>query len=175
MFEPIRTKRLLIRPFQAGDAADLAARRNDPEVAKYQNWVVPFTMEEAEKVEAELIAMDGPQNEEWWMAVVADSNTGETLGDLALRLSQQGRTAEIGYTFASEHWGHGYAVEALEALVAYLFDVLDVTRVFGMLHPENTASAMVMERTGFLYEGHTKLSFWLGDFQRGRLDLRADP
>ncbi len=161
MFEPIRTKRLLIRPFRSGDAASLEARRNDPLVAKYQNWAVPFTTEQAETVEAELVAMDGPQDEEWWMAVVADAESGETLGDLALHLSQKGRTAEIGYTFASEHWGHGYAVEALEALVAYLFDVLGVTRVFGLLNPENTASAMVMERTGFLYEGHTKLSFWL--------------
>jgi diamine N-acetyltransferase len=32
-----------------------------------------------------------------------------------------------------------------------------------MLHPDNRASAMVLERTGFLFEGHTRLSFWLGD------------
>jgi len=30
-----------------------------------------------------------------------------------------------------------------------------------MLHPDNPASAMVLERTGFLFEGHTKSSFWL--------------
>ena len=32
-----------------------------------------------------------------------------------------------------------------------------------MLHPDNRASAMVLERTGFLFEGHTRLSFWLDD------------
>lgn len=163
MFEPIRTKRLLIRPFQSGDAVALEARRNDPLVAKHQNWSLPFTAEQAATVETELVAMGGPQDEEWWMAVVADAVTGETLGDLALHLSQKGRTAEIGYTFASEHWGHGYAIEATDAFLAYLFEVQGVTRVFGMLHPDNAASAMVMERTGFLYEGHTKLSFWLED------------
>ena len=31
-----------------------------------------------------------------------------------------------------------------------------------MLHPDNPASAMVMERNGFLFEGHTRSSFWLG-------------
>jgi RimJ/RimL family protein N-acetyltransferase len=45
--------------------------------------------------------------------------------------------------------------------VEYLFADLDVTRVFGMLHPDNPASAMLLERTGFLFEGHTRSSFWL--------------
>jgi diamine N-acetyltransferase len=32
-----------------------------------------------------------------------------------------------------------------------------------MLHPDNTASAMVLERCGLLFEGHTRSSFWLED------------
>jgi len=117
-------------------------------------------MDRAEKLVLELVAMDGPQDDEWWMAVVCDVDSGEVFGDLALHLGQRARTAEVGYTFAREHWGNGYAVEALDALVGYLFDDLGVTRVFGMLHPDNRASAMVLERTGFLFEGHTRSSFW---------------
>ncbi len=163
VFTPIRTERLLIRPFRPDDAAGLAARRNDPEVAKYQNWEVPFTLEQAEALVAELVAMDGPAIDEWWMAVVEDGATGVVLGDLALHLTWQGRTAEVGYTFDAAHWGSGYAVESVTALVEYLFEELGVTRAFGMLHPDNPASAMVLERTGFLYEGHLKSSFWVGD------------
>jgi RimJ/RimL family protein N-acetyltransferase len=69
----------------------------------------------------------------------------------------------VGYTLAWEHWGEGYATEALEALIEHLFDGLGVTRVFGMLHPDNVASAMVLERTGLLFEGHTRSSYWVGD------------
>ena len=145
MFTPIRTERLLIRPFRLEDAAGLAERRNDPTVAKYQNWLLPFTTEQAEKIVSELVAMEGPENDQWWMAIVEDSASGETLGDLALHLSWERRTAEVGYTFATANWGHGYAVEALTALIEYLFDDLGVTRVFGMLHPCNPASAMVLE------------------------------
>jgi RimJ/RimL family protein N-acetyltransferase len=163
MFTPIRTQRLLIRPFEPGDAAGLALRRNDPEVARYQNWTLPYASELAQKVVDELLAMDGPVNEDWWMAIVCDAETGTVYGDLALHLSWEGRTAEVGYTLAREHWGKGIATEALEALVAYLFEDLGVTRVFGMLHPDNIASAMVLERTGFQFEGHTKLSYWVGD------------
>ena len=163
MFTPIRTERLLIRPFRLEDAAALAAYRDDPAVAKYQNWTRPFTIERAEQLVSELVAMEGPENDQWWMAVIADAASGETLGDLALHLSWQRRTAEVGYTLATAHWGHGYAVEALTAMIEYLFDGLGVTRVFGILHPDNPASAMVLERSGLLFEGHTKSSFWLGD------------
>jgi aminoglycoside 6'-N-acetyltransferase len=161
VFTPIQTERLLIRAMSADDAASLAARRNDPEVARYQNWPTPFPLEQAESIAAEVAAMDGPENDEWWMATVCDRETDEILGDLALHMTQDCHTAEVGYTFALEHWGKGYAVEALQALVDYLFETLDVTRVFGMLHPDNPASAMVMERCGFLFEGHTRSSFWL--------------
>ena len=163
MFSPIRTERLLIRPFRPGDAAGLAARRNDPVVARYQDWELPFTEDQARQRVSAVVAMDGPTNEEWWMAVVADPDTDEALGDLAVHLTWKGRTAEVGYTFAKVHWGKGFAREALAAMVEYLFDQLGVSRIFGMLHPDNPASAMVLERTGFRFEGHTRLSFWLGD------------
>jgi RimJ/RimL family protein N-acetyltransferase len=163
VFTPIRTERLLIRPFSGADAAGLASRRNDPEVAKYQNWEQPYSLEQAEELVSELVAMDGPENEEWWMAAVCDPNTGEVLGDLALHLTWEGRTAEVGYTFATQYWGRGYVVEAVAALLVYLFEDLGVTRAFGMLHPDNPASALVLERTGFLFEGHTRSSFWVGD------------
>jgi RimJ/RimL family protein N-acetyltransferase len=161
VFTPIRTERLLIRPFINDDVASFAARRNDPAVAKYQDWTLPCQPEQAKHVVSELVEMDGPVNDEWWMAVVCDRRTDEVLGDLAVRLTSEGRTAEVGYSFASEHWGRGYAVESTAALVEFLFVDVQVTRVFGMLHPDNPASAMVMERTGFLFEGHTKSSFWL--------------
>jgi RimJ/RimL family protein N-acetyltransferase len=154
---------LLIRPLQSGDVVGLAERRSDPEVARYQDWSIPYPVDRAERLVEELVVMDGPRNDEWWMAVVCDIDTGEVFGDLALHLGHKARTAEVGYTFARDHWGKGYAVEALEALVEYLFDDLGVTRVFGMLHPDNRASAMVLERAGFLFEGHTASSFWEGD------------
>lgn len=163
MFTAIETDRLQIRSFTEGDVDDLVARRNHPDVARYQNWELPYTREAAESMVAGIIEMDGPANDEWWMAVVGERDTGQVIGDLAVHLSWQGRTAEIGYTFDREHWGQGFAGEAAEALVAYLFETLGVTRVFGMLHPDNPASAMVLERAGLLFEGHTRSSFWVGD------------
>lgn len=162
-FTPLRTGRLLIRPVRPGDAAAIVERRNHPEVAEYQNWTVPYTFERANALVAEVGAMDGPVDDEWWMATVADLTDTTVLGDLAVRLSWQGRTAEIGYTLARQWWGAGYGVEAAGAMVAYLFDELGVTRVEGSLHPDNQASAMVLERLGLRFEGHTVGSYWVDE------------
>jgi RimJ/RimL family protein N-acetyltransferase len=161
MFTPITTERLVIRPFTEGDVDNFHARRDDPDVALYQDWVTPYPYEDAERIVASLVEMEGPERDGWWMVIVGDRFTGEVYGDLSVHLDEDGHTSEIGYTFDARHWGSGYAVESLGPLVDYLFEELHVTRVFGMLHPDNPASAMVMERTGFRFEGHTRRSFWL--------------
>jgi RimJ/RimL family protein N-acetyltransferase len=163
MFEPIRTDRLLLRPARLADAEPLAAWRSDPEVARYQNWIPPYSLERAEEMVARMVAMDGPANEEWWMLTIADPDDTAVFGELVMHLTWECRTAEIGYTLAREAWGRGYASEAAAALVEYLFDTIGVTRVEGMLHPDNQSSAMVLERVGMRFEGHTRSSFWVGD------------
>jgi RimJ/RimL family protein N-acetyltransferase len=158
-FDQIRTERLLVRAFEPADVVGLFERRNDPDIAKYQDWSVPFPIERAQSMVDSMVAMEGPENDDWWMAVVCLADSDEVVGDLAVHLSWDCRSAEVGYNFLPSVWGQGYAVESLGALTDYLF-ANDVTRVFGMLHPDNTASAMVLERVGMLFEGHTKLSFW---------------
>jgi RimJ/RimL family protein N-acetyltransferase len=163
VFEPILTPRLVIRQARRDDADALYQRRNDPLVARYQDWTTPYPMAKVEVALAEIADLDGPQPDQWWMATVEDAQTKEIVGDLAVHLTSGGRTAEIGYTFESRHWGKGLAVEAVDGLVDRLFSDEQTTRLTGLLHPDNRASAMVLERTGFLFEGHTRLSFWLGD------------
>ena len=43
-----------------------------------------------------------------------------------------------------------------------------------MLHPDNPASAMVLERTGFLFEGRHEIVVLAGRRVVRRLDLRDD-
>lgn len=159
MFTPLRTERLIVRSPTLDDVENLHARRNDPEVSALQDWEYPYPLEKAQTLVASVIEAGEPTNDEWWLGIVA-RHDGLVVGDLALHLTWEGKTAEVGYSLDREYWSNGYASEALAALVDYLFDSLDVTRAFGMLDPANPASARVLERTGFLYEGRTKSSFW---------------
>ena len=158
-FTPLHTVRLIVRAARSDDVDNLYARRNDPEVAELQDWEYPYPMEKAVSLISSAVEMGRPRNEEWWPAMVC-LQSGEVVGDLVVHLTWEGRTAEVGYSLDRRHWGNGYATEALTALVDFLFDGLGVTRVFGMLDPANPRSARVLERTGFLYEGRTRSSYW---------------
>ncbi len=160
MFE-LHTERLLIRSPRPEDAQAIWAWRNDPRVSALQSWELPYPMETIRTRIAEQPTV--PTAESWWTGIVEVAATGEAIGELVAQLTNGTRTAEVGYTLAHDAWGRGYAVEGLSALVAHLFETLPVTRVWGGLHPENRASAMVLERVGMLFEGHTQLSFWIGE------------
>lgn len=163
-FAPIRTDRLILRAPLASDADAAYERRSRPDVARYQDWEMPYTRERAEASMAGVAAFDGPAVDRGWTITVVDADEPERiLGDLAVELRWGGRVGYFGYTFHPDYWGRGYATEASTALVRYLFDELGVTRVESSLHPDNPPSARVLEACGLLFEGLTRESFWVGD------------
>lgn len=163
-FEPIRTERLILRPPRLRDAEAAYERRSLAEVARYQDWEMPYTRERAARSMARVAAMDGPVDGAGWTITVVDAEAPERiLGDLAVELRWGGRTGYVGYTFHPDHWGRGYAAEAAQALVRYLFTEAEVGRIESSLHPDNLPSARVLEACGLAFEGHTRQSFWVGD------------
>lgn len=50
---PLTSERLCIRMMRAEHATNLLEYRNDPEVARFQDWEVPFTEEMADRLIAE--------------------------------------------------------------------------------------------------------------------------
>jgi ribosomal-protein-alanine N-acetyltransferase len=66
------------------------------------------------------------------------------------------RRAELGYALGRPFWGSGYMHEALEAVIAYAFETLDLNRLEADIDPRNHASARTLERLGFQKEGHLR-------------------
>lgn len=163
-FEPMRTERLLLRHWQVGDAEFAFEYRNLPEVARYQDWEMPYTLERAHKNVERLAAMEGPTPESGWSVIVCDPDDPDRVfGDLYVGFEWDGRVGYFGYTLHPDHWGKGYATEASLALVTWFFEVAGVSRIESSLHPDNPASARVLEACGMLYEGLKREGFWVGD------------
>jgi RimJ/RimL family protein N-acetyltransferase len=59
--------------------------------------------------------------------------------------------AITGYVLAKDAWGHGYATEALSAIVE-LARTLNVRSLRASCHVENIASIRVLEKCGFVRE-----------------------
>lgn len=63
--------------------------------------------------------------------------------------------AELGWCLDPEYSGHGYAAEAVTALLRICFDDLGLRRVRAECFADNTASWRLMERLHFRRETHT--------------------
>jgi RimJ/RimL family protein N-acetyltransferase len=133
------------------DVTAFAAYRDQSDVARYQDWALPYTVDLAHQLIDEMRGIDGPVPGEW-VQLAIDNGEG-LVGDLAVFVDTDVRTALVGYTIDPAHQGRGYATEAVGALVDRLFDRLRLHRVAATLDPANVASARLLERLGFRYEG----------------------
>jgi RimJ/RimL family protein N-acetyltransferase len=160
-FASLRTGRLLVRRFRPGDAATLAAYRSDPEVARYQSWEVPFTLEQARRFVAGL-ATDHPDTPgAWFQFAVELDATGEHVGDLAAHTDDADPgLARIGFTIAPAHQRRGYATEAVTALLDYLLVERGKRRVVADCDARNRASVAVLAGVGMRREAHHLQSVW---------------
>lgn len=133
------------------DITEFTRYRNIPEVARFQDWPMPFTRDHAYVIADDMERCDGPTRGHW-VQLGLDGPDG-LVGDLAVWLADDGLLAMVGYTLAPEHQGHGYAIEAVESIVAHLFARRRVHRIAATIDPRNLASARVLERTGFRHVG----------------------
>jgi [ribosomal protein S5]-alanine N-acetyltransferase len=85
---------------------------------------------------------------------------GEAVGGIGFMLLQDVErvSAEIGYWLGEAYWGRGICTEALRALTAYAIEHHGLTRVFALPFSHNTASCRVLEKAGYVLEGHLRRS-----------------
>jgi RimJ/RimL family protein N-acetyltransferase len=149
----LTTARLRLRPFTQDDAAPLFRVFSDEQVVRFWSVGAWTDIAQAEKMieEALLAYREGGLSR----YAIALADTDELIGICNLRgFFEQNRRCELGYALGSAHWGHGYAFEALEALLGHAFSALDMNRIEADIDPRNDASARLLERLGFRQEGY---------------------
>jgi RimJ/RimL family protein N-acetyltransferase len=150
---PIRTERLLLRPLMPGDVDSLLAYRSRPDVCRY----VPFEPMDRQLIVDRLAGpwartdLTGEGQSLTLGAVLAD--TGQLVGDVILFWhSLEHRGGEIGYVFNPDFAGHGYATEAVRAVMRQGFETFGLRRIVARLDERNEASAKLARRLGMRQE-----------------------
>ncbi len=116
------TPRLIIRNFRDSDLEPLLACRNDPEVAIYQGWKLPYPRESGLELIANTKDKEAVHQGEGLQLAVQLKDTAETIGDLGLFVFRHdARQARIGFTIARGHWRRGFATEASTRLLGVSF------------------------------------------------------
>ena len=113
----------------------------------------PYTMNDARRW---LEMVVGHEPETNFAIVVAH----EAVGGIGFTVQHDvaRRSAEIGYWLGEEFWGRGIATEALVAVTDHAFSNYDVCRLYAHVFDWNRASARVLEKAGYVFEGRMSRS-----------------
>ena len=148
-------ERHAIRHFVPKDAASIARHANDADVASNLRDVFPhpYGIEDAVAFIDHVLATDPITH----YAITCDD---EAVGAMGLRIGSDifRRSAEIGYWIGREHWGKGIATLAVKALSTWAFDTFDLARLHAGVFVHNKASARVLEKAGYRYEGRARMA-----------------
>jgi RimJ/RimL family protein N-acetyltransferase len=152
---PILTERLLLRPIDPVEDIDaMHAYRSREDVCRYIP-PVPVTREQLAETYSNPERTRSVLTEAGQVLALAIvvRETGRLVGDIILMwLEAEHRGGEVGYIIGPEHQGHGYATEAVRAVLALGFDGLGLHRITGRIDARNPASGRVLTKAGMRQE-----------------------
>ncbi len=143
------TPRLNYRQPLASDLARLYAIYSDPQTQQF-NPAGPLTsLAQAQQLLDQWLAHWAEHGHGWW--AISTSQAPEHIigfGGVAAHDYLGERRMNLGYRFAVDAWGHGYATELGHEALGYAIDQLGLAQVFALVRPDHGASIRVLEKIG---------------------------
>jgi [ribosomal protein S5]-alanine N-acetyltransferase len=151
--DTLTTQRLLMRRFRVSDAIAFHAILSDAQAMRF--W---STLPHRELAETE----------DWIRRTIAGIEAGEADDFVVLHQGQiVGKAGfwhgnEIGMVFAPGSWGHGFAGEAVRAILARAGE-RGMTSVRADVDPRNERSLRLLAKLGFIETGRAKATLQIGE------------
>jgi RimJ/RimL family protein N-acetyltransferase len=146
----IVTARLRLDALRGEDAEALLAYRGDPAVARFQGWKPTSLADARQFIETQHgLAPDTPGT--WWQRAIRLRDSDALIGDLGLHFVDD-KTVEVGISLAPAKQRHGYAREALEVMLDFVFGGLRKQRVTARVEPRNFMCMRLLEGLGMRRE-----------------------
>src|SRR3990167_4315485 len=124
---------------------------SDPEVSRYILAHIPTNLEEAKSEVLYCRNLFYTKRGIFW--TLAERKTNLMIGAIGLYINTMHRRGEIGYDLARAHWGHGIMTRAMETVIQFTFQTLDLVRIEAVTLHNNAASISLLKRLHFQAEG----------------------
>ena len=146
---------VVVRHWQADDLPSLVEHANNRNVSRQlrDRFPHPYQPEHGRG----FLASVGQRSPPCAWAIAVD---GQAVGGIGLELGGDVErvSAEVGYWLGEAHWGRGIVTAALTAVTARAFAPFDLSRIFALPFSRNAASIRVLEKAGYVREGHLRQS-----------------
>ncbi|MGB1211670.1 MAG: GNAT family N-acetyltransferase [Lacinutrix venerupis] len=151
----LESKRLILRSTNMDDVELVYALRSNAIVRKYIMQPLYKTQEEAViHIKNLLIYLKENKSISW---TIINKKTNQKLGSICLwNLSEDRKTAEVGYDLLPEYFNKGYMSEALQEVISFGFNKLRLKAIEAFTHTENKASKKLLLANGFTQDSKRK-------------------
>lgn len=155
--EPLRTRRLVIRPPRRGDDRLVypAVRESMKDLAPWLVWATGAYDAKASRAFVKNAMRDYAAGRGFGLLMF--THGGAFVGGTGFHVrGTSARYYEIGYWCRSSMAGRGYTTEAVKALLRLAFESPDVHRIEIRCDPRNRASERVIRKCGLTLEGRLR-------------------
>ncbi|MGB0861764.1 MAG: GNAT family N-acetyltransferase [Saprospiraceae bacterium] len=161
-FPILKTDRIRLRRVILDDVKPLFVMRSDVNAMKYIGRPIAESIKDAEDLIHRIDEMMEKETAVHW-AITLKGND-KLIGTIGFwQLSKQSRRTEIGYMLQSDFHRQGIMQEALNLVMNYAFEVMNLHSVEARTSPDNSPSIKILERNGFVKEGHLIENFYFND------------
>ncbi len=158
-------KLVRLRKPEPGDLDRVVRWMNDAEVTHFIAARYPYSaLQEAQWIER----MSTQPPSEGVLLAIERLDDGRHIGNLGLaRVEWEDRRASVGIAIGEKDcWGHGYGTDAMQTLLRFAFDAMNLHRVTLDVHASNARAIASYEKTGFIREGALRQAH----YQQGRYE-----
>jgi RimJ/RimL family protein N-acetyltransferase len=150
--QPLETARLVLRSLSEADVTDqYVSWLKDPEINRYLE--LRRNQHSIESTRDSIRALNS-SSDALLLGIVVKTDH-RHIGNIKLgSVDTYHRRADIGLLLGDRgEWGKGYATEAIAAVAAYGFEVLQLEKIWAGCYSENTGSVKAFQKAGFALEG----------------------
>lgn len=146
----LHTQRLTLRPWRQTDLEDFYAYAQVDGVGQMAGWLPHKSIAQSQEILQHFI--EGKKT----FAIELEGNVIGSVGieqyneeNFPELAHMQGRA--IGYVLSKDYWGRGFMPEAVQAVIGYLFDTVQLDFILISHFQWNRQSARVIEKCGLKY------------------------
>jgi len=147
----IDTPRLHLRHVADGDAPFILELLNEPAFLRNIGDRGVRTLDDARRYITERM-LASYQRHGFGMYAVEPRGGGAPLGLCGLVKRDSLTDVDLGYALLQRHWGHGYALEAAQAVLGHAEHDLGLARIVAITAPDNEPSMALLRKIGLRFE-----------------------
>ena len=164
----LETERLILRDVQVTDAEAIYAYSSKPIFYSMMGQKTPASVDEVKnRIEHSFINAHRGMSRNWIVILKSEQRV---IGDCGFNVYRpDNRRAEVNYAIDPEYWNQGLATEAMQRVLRFGFEILELNRIQAICSPDNIQSRRVIQKAGMTYEGLLRDYIY---FESGPLDMK---